>query len=80
MIDLEHLASQIDENTVAIIVCNPSNPCGSVYSKQHLNDIIALAEAYCLPIIADEVYGDMVRIDRCITMTLVLNDSWNYFM
>jgi aspartate/methionine/tyrosine aminotransferase len=60
MIDLEQLASQIDDDTVAIVVCNPSNPCGSVYSKQHLKEIIQLAEDYRLPIIADEVYGDMV--------------------
>ena len=29
----------IDSNTVAIIINNPSNPCGSVYSKDHLKDI-----------------------------------------
>jgi tyrosine aminotransferase len=54
----------IDENTVAILVNNPSNPCSSVYSKQHLLDIIKLAEEYKLPIIADEVYGDMVMNDN----------------
>ncbi|CAF1013796.1 unnamed protein product [Brachionus calyciflorus] len=59
-IDLEELESQIDDRTKAIIVNNPSNPCGSVYSRMHLLDIINLAERYRLPIIADEVYGDMV--------------------
>jgi tyrosine aminotransferase len=34
--DIEHMTSLIDERTRAIIVNNPSNPCGSVYSKQHL--------------------------------------------
>ncbi len=62
MIDLEHLASLIDENTAAIVVNNPSNPCGSVYSKEHLKDILTVAEYYHLPIIADEVYGDMVSL------------------
>ncbi|RNA25415.1 Tyrosine aminotransferase [Brachionus plicatilis] len=59
-VDLEELESLIDERTKAIIVNNPSNPCGSVYSREHLLDIIDLAERYKLPIIADEVYGDMV--------------------
>jgi len=38
-VDLEHMESLIDGNTSAIIINNPSNPCGSVYSKQHLTDI-----------------------------------------
>ncbi|CAM6002615.1 unnamed protein product, partial [Sphagnum balticum] len=59
-IDLNELESLIDEQTVAIIVCNPSNPCGSVYSKEHLEKVIDIAHHYKLPIIADEVYGDMV--------------------
>lgn len=59
-VDLEGLKNQIDERTVSIIINNPSNPCGSVFSKKHLEDIIKIAERYKLPIIADEVYGDMV--------------------
>lgn len=59
-IDLDEVESLIDENTVSIVVNNPSNPCGSVYSKEHLIKIIKLAEKHRLPIIADEVYGDMV--------------------
>ena len=59
--DLVDLERQIDKKTKAIVIINPSNPCGSVYSKQHLLDIINLAEKYKLPIIADETYGDMVN-------------------
>jgi tyrosine aminotransferase len=59
---LTKLESLIDEKTAAIIVLNPSNPCGSVYSRKHLLDMIKIAEKHKLPIIADEVYGDMVII------------------
>jgi len=59
-IDVKGMESQIDERTVSIIVNNPSNPCGSVCSKKNLQNIIKLAEKYQLPIIADEVYGEMV--------------------
>ena len=57
---MEDLERQIDENTAAIIINNPSNPCGSVYSRQHLLDILAVAEKKKVPIIADEVYAGMV--------------------
>ena len=59
-IDLDHLESHIDDRTAAIVVNSPSNPCGSVYSKEHLLDILALAEAYKVPIIADEIYEHFV--------------------
>ncbi|KAH0564011.1 hypothetical protein KQX54_008656 [Cotesia glomerata] len=60
-IDLDHLASLVDERTAAIIVNNPSNPCGSVYSRHHLLDIIDVAAKYHVPIIADEIYEHMIR-------------------
>ncbi|CEP19568.1 hypothetical protein [Parasitella parasitica] len=58
--DLVHMESLIDEKTSAILVNNPSNPCGSVYSRQHLEAILAVAEKYHVPIIADEIYCDLV--------------------
>ncbi|KAE9347232.1 Tyrosine aminotransferase [Phytophthora rubi] len=59
-VDLDHMQSLVDGNSKAILVNNPSNPCGSVYSKLHLEKILALAELNKIPIIADEIYGDMV--------------------
>lgn len=61
-VDLEHLDSLIDSKTACIIVNNPSNPCGSVYSAQHLKEILDLADKHRVPIIADEIYGHFVRI------------------
>ncbi|XP_065913496.1 tyrosine aminotransferase-like isoform X3 [Dysidea avara] len=58
--DVDQMDQLIDTDTVAIVVVNPSNPCGSVYSKQHLLDILAVAEKHSLPIIADEIYNDLV--------------------
>lgn len=40
----------------ALVVNNPSNPCRSVFSRQHLERVLAAAEDLRLPIIADEVY------------------------
>lgn len=59
-IDLAHMQSLIDEKTVGIVITNPSNPCGSVFSRRHLIDILNIAEKYYLPIIADEIYEKFV--------------------
>ncbi|KAL4140664.1 hypothetical protein PRNP1_014945 [Phytophthora ramorum] len=58
--NLEHMQTLVDESTRTILVNNPSNPCGSVYSKPHLEKILALAELNKVLIIADEIYGDVV--------------------
>ena len=38
--DIDHMESLITDTTKCIIMNNPSNPCGSVYSKQHLKQIL----------------------------------------
>ena len=67
-IDLNHLDKLMSsENVKGIVVNNPSNPNGSVYSKQHLKAIFHLCERHGLPIIADEIYGDLVFGDNIFT-------------
>lgn len=63
-VDLDDLENQIDDDTAAIIVINPSNPCGSVYSREHLQDILEVASRNRLPIIADEIYEHFVFSDH----------------
>ncbi|XP_011867961.1 PREDICTED: tyrosine aminotransferase [Vollenhovia emeryi] len=59
-IDLDDLKEKIDESTAAIVINNPSNPCGSVFSRDHILDILDIAARYYVPIIADEIYEHMV--------------------
>jgi len=42
------------------VINNPSNPCGSVFNKQHLLQILGVAERHNLPILADEIYGGII--------------------
>eukprot|EP00747_Dinoflagellata_sp_TGD_P085750 gnl/TRDRNA2_/TRDRNA2_162990_c2_seq1.p1 gnl/TRDRNA2_/TRDRNA2_162990_c2~~gnl/TRDRNA2_/TRDRNA2_162990_c2_seq1.p1 ORF type:complete len:465 (+),score=65.69 gnl/TRDRNA2_/TRDRNA2_162990_c2_seq1:63-1397(+) len=58
-IDINSFRERADENTCALVINNPSNPCGSVYSFEHLEKVLEAAEELCLPIIADEVYFEM---------------------
>ena len=61
---MEAAQKLITPRTKAILVNNPSNPCGSVYSKDHLLEIVDFARRNDIIIISDEVYGDMVFNDN----------------
>ncbi len=58
-VDLSNLELLIDSKTAAIVVNNPSNPCGSVFSRAHMIEILNVASHAKVPIIADEVYYGM---------------------
>jgi tyrosine aminotransferase len=47
-----------------ILINNPSNPTGAVYSREHLVQIARLAARYRIPIVSDEIYGDMTLDGR----------------
>lgn len=59
-INLSQLKELIDDKTCAILLNNPSNPCGSVWAREHIIDCMLLAHKYRLVVIADEIYEDMV--------------------
>uniref|UniRef100_A0ACD6AAU0 Uncharacterized protein n=1 Tax=Avena sativa TaxID=4498 RepID=A0ACD6AAU0_AVESA len=59
-IDIDSLESIADRNTVAMVIINPNNPCGSVYSYEHLAKVAAVARKLGILVIADEVYGKLV--------------------
>lgn len=44
----------------AIVLCNPSNPCGKVFTREELLTIASLAEKYDVYVITDEVYEHIV--------------------
>lgn len=54
------MENQIDDDTALIVVINPSNPCGSVYNKEHLLEILDVASKNKVPILADEIYEHFV--------------------
>ncbi len=59
MPDLDHLRKAITPKTRALVVIDPNNPTGAIYSDQMRRSLIEIAEQHGLVILADEVYGDL---------------------
>jgi len=58
--DLDDIKSKITSRTKGIVVINPNNPTGAVYSKELLQGIIKLAEENNLIVFADEIYDKIL--------------------
>jgi alanine-synthesizing transaminase len=58
--DLDALEKLITPRTRAIVVINPNNPTGAVYSRAALERMAALAERHRLVVFADEIYDEML--------------------
>lgn len=61
--DIEDIKSKINERTKAIVLSNPNNPTGAVYSKETLLKIVDLALKHNLVIFADEIYDKLLFDD-----------------
>ncbi|KAL6553988.1 hypothetical protein OROMI_019661 [Orobanche minor] len=55
-VDLDAVVSLSDENTVAMVIINPGNPCGNVFKYEHLEKVAEMARKLGIFVIADEVY------------------------
>ncbi len=61
--DLEDLAAKVSPRTKAIVVINPNNPTGAVYSTNVLERIAELARRHRLVMMADEIYDKILYDD-----------------
>ena len=60
MPDLADMRSKITPRTRAIVIINPNNPTGALYSDDLLREIITIAREYQLIIYADEIYDKVL--------------------
>ena len=61
--DIADLESKITDRTKAIVVINPNNPTGAVYSREVLDQIADLARKHELMLLADEIYDKILYDD-----------------
>ena len=59
-----------------MILCNPSNPCGKVFTREELEFIATLAEKYDTYVITDEVYEHIVYAPHKHTYFATLPGMW----
>ena len=62
--DYDTILKEVTEETCAILLSNPSNPTGAVYSEEEMRKIAKIAKDKDLYIIADEVYREYVFDDN----------------
>ncbi len=62
--DVADIERKINSRTRAILLINPNNPTGAVYSKQTLEKILELARQHGLVIFADEIYEKLIFDSR----------------
>ena len=61
--DLDDIRSKITDRTVAMVVVNPNNPTGAVYSKELLTELVQIAREHDLVVLADEIYDKILYDD-----------------
>ena len=57
--DVDDIRRQITDKTKGIVLINPNNPTGALYSKKVVKEIVDIAGEFKIPIISDEIYDDM---------------------
>lgn len=61
--DIDDIRSKISSNTKAIVLINPNNPTGAVYSRELLMEIVKVAREFKLVVFSDEIYDKVLYDD-----------------
>ncbi len=74
--NVDELEAAFKQHPKALILCNPSNPCGKVFTRAELETIADLAKKYDAYVITDEVYEHIVYAPYTHTYFASLPDMW----
>jgi len=73
--NIDDMRAKITANTKGIVVINPNNPTGAIYSDQSLKAIVQLAEEFGLIIFADEIYDKTLYDGKTHTSIASLSEN-----
>lgn len=74
--NVDELEAAFKQNPKALILCNPSNPCGKVFTREELLIIADFAEKYDTFVITDEVYEHIIYEPHKHTYFATLPGMW----
>jgi aspartate/methionine/tyrosine aminotransferase len=72
--DLADLENKITSRTKLIVIVNPNNPCGSVYSKPEISKIIDLAATHNITVASDEIYDRIIYDGKFTSVASIAKD------
>ncbi len=58
--DFEDLKAKIDKKTKLLLLCNPQNPGGTVFSKEELTELATICLENKIMVISDEIHSDLI--------------------
>ncbi len=61
--DLEEIEAKITDRTHALVIINPNNPTGAVYSEETVRGLVDIARRHDLVVMADEIYEKIIFDD-----------------
>ena len=73
--DIADIKSKITNKTKALVIINPNNPTGAVYSEAILKELVALAEEHGLLLFSDEIYDKILYDDAQHIPTATLTEG-----
>lgn len=72
--DVDQIRKKISNRTKAIVLINPNNPTGALYSQKVLKEIIDIAGEFYIPVVSDEIYDDLTFNDKQVATARLAKD------
>ncbi|MED4016732.1 MalY/PatB family protein [Sutcliffiella cohnii] len=77
-IDFEDLEKKLKSSVKLLLLCNPHNPGGTVWTKEELNKIGELCVKYDVIVVSDEIHGDLALFGNIYTPFASISEQFSH--